>query len=181
LGTSPFTVPIASTTTATNLAGCARAGIGACPVGYSGQYTGTAVSGCQGVATCNIAPFTNTIYDATGTQIGCGESTACAALFPTSRVDMRNADGVASTGCMSGSATQCPTAAGFTYSIFSAANGRRPLLTQCWVSAQAALACGTGVSPAAANVPIYDVHAQTNRVSVDANLLNWCVIHSWVT
>jgi hypothetical protein len=161
LGTTPFTVPIASTTTPTNLAGCARTGIGACPVGYSGQYTGTVVSGCQGVATCNVAPFTNTIHDATGTQIGCGDGTACAALFPTSRVDVRSADGATSTACMNGIATQCPT--GFAYSIFSSANGRRPLLTQCWVSSS--IACATGVSPAAATVPIYDVHAQTNRVS----------------
>jgi hypothetical protein len=163
LGPTPFTIPIASTANSANLAGCARMNFAGCPVGYSGQYTGAAVSGCQSIATCNVAPFTNTIYDATGTQIGCGEGTACAALFPTSRVDLKTADGAAPAGCMSGSATQCPT--GYAYSIYSASSGRRPLLSQCWVSAAAGLTCGTGASPAAATVPVYDVFAQTTRVS----------------
>ncbi|KAF6260874.1 hypothetical protein COO60DRAFT_1504511, partial [Scenedesmus sp. NREL 46B-D3] len=59
---------------------------------------------------------------------------------------------------MASAATQCP--AGFARSIYGSADGRRPLLTQCWVSS----AAGCGVSPAAANVPIYDEFAQTNLI-----------------
>lgn len=163
LGATQFTIPVANTVAPTVLAGCARPNIAACPFGYSGQYTGAAVSGCQGIAACTTAPFTNTIYDATGTQIGCGEATACAALFPTSRVDLKTADGAATNGCMPSTATQC--APGYAFAIYSTSSGRKPLLSQCWVSASAGVACGTGASPAAATVPIYDVYAQTTRVS----------------